>query len=68
MTKSDDNAYPLAYLDMATHEHGLTKREYFAACALQGLLSNPSFTATHPREIAEKATIAADLQIESLNG
>lgn len=45
---------------------GLTKREYFAAMALQGLLSNPS--ADHPfSEVADDAVKAAEFLIERLN-
>lgn len=48
------------------HEYkGLTKREYFAAMALQGLLSraNPSISQTY----AEQAVVWADQLINTLN-
>jgi hypothetical protein len=34
MTNKDDSVYPDGYAD----QHGLTKREYFAAMAMQGLI------------------------------
>ena len=43
---------------------GLTKREYFAAMALQGLLANDSGLITSK---ARDAVQAADLLIEELN-
>jgi hypothetical protein len=46
-----------------TH-NGLTKREYFAAMAMQGLLSNGSLG---DRLVSQNAVIYADLLIEELN-
>jgi hypothetical protein len=54
---------------------GLSKREYFAAVAMQGLLSNPEMAramrvvpdvARHS-SVAETAVLAADALIEALN-
>ena len=48
MKKADQPAYP--YPDMAQFDFslgemmGLTKREWFAGMAMQGILSNPSWT------------------------
>ncbi|PSB14398.1 hypothetical protein C7B65_26485 [Phormidesmis priestleyi ULC007] len=46
-TRSTDNAFPVHSTDFfegspigTTTHHGLTKREYFAAIALQGLLAS----------------------------
>lgn len=47
---------------------GLTKREYFASAALHGLLSDPRLGAERSMEVlSERAVIAADLLIKSLN-
>ncbi len=46
----------------STVTHGLTKREYFTAMALQGLLSNPN-TSFETRN----AVIIADALIAALN-
>lgn len=46
---------------------GLSKREYFAACALQGLLSAADKCDNHPG-LSIDAVIAADALIEALNG
>jgi len=47
------------------HFSGLTKREYFAAVALQGLLADPSSQLDHA---AHNAVVAADLLLRELNG
>jgi len=53
-----------------THTYGLTKREYFAATALQGLLSQPpidSNTFNDPELTARDAVECADALIKELN-
>ena len=42
-------------------------RTYFAAMAMQGLLSNPELTKTHDEVIAMTSTDAADALITALN-
>jgi hypothetical protein len=42
--------------------HGLTKREYFAAMAMQGLLANPNISC-----VTSDAVLYADKLIEALN-
>jgi hypothetical protein len=57
------NAFPQAKKDLNENsEYGLTKREYFAAMAMQGLLSNPN-TSFETRD----AVIIADAIIAELN-
>ena len=34
-------AFPAQHFDLTDAEHGMTLRDYFAAKAMQGLLSNP---------------------------
>jgi hypothetical protein len=48
----------------ASAQHGLTKREYFAACALQGLASNGG---SNPALAAFHAVFCADVLIDELN-
>lgn len=48
-------------------QDGLTKREYFAAMAMQGLCSNPEYVQLGPTQIAEHAVTQADKLIEELN-
>lgn len=48
-------------------EFGLSKREYFAALALQGLLACPSETYPAQKEVAEWSVIYADALIDALN-
>jgi len=57
------NAFPQAKEDLnVDSEYGLTKREYFAAMALQGLLANPNISV-----VTSDAVIYADRLIEELN-
>lgn len=39
-TKPHDNAFACEYSDKTYWENGLTKREYFAAMAVQGILAS----------------------------
>jgi hypothetical protein len=57
------NAFPMRNPDPSQNdEWGLTKREYFAAMAMQGLISNPN-TSFETRD----AVIIADALIAELN-
>jgi hypothetical protein len=59
-----DSAFP----NECTQEHGLSKREYFAAMALQGILANPATKDSDPsKDIAIDAVMLADRLIEQLN-
>jgi hypothetical protein len=58
-TKPNDKAYP------SPNNDGLTKREYFAAMALQGILANEG--SNHCLTNAEEAIYEADRLIEGLN-
>lgn len=69
MTNANDCAYPA---DSKTQtDGGLTKREYFAALAMQGYLSLlADSTIEHPMEpqhLAQKAVQYADALIAELN-
>jgi len=72
-TRPDDLAFPRPAFH---HEHtgtlhdaqeGVTKREYFAAMALQGLLANPSNNGYTHIESSIKAVRVADFLIYELN-
>jgi hypothetical protein len=67
MTEGKDNAFP--HRDTADNHTGLTKREYFAAMAMQGWLASFSGVETMPLPIrvSEKAVAFADALIEELN-
>lgn len=49
------------------HYKGLTKREYFAAMALQGLLSNPANADYDENDIIQQALYLTDKLIDGLN-
>ena len=55
----------ITYVDRLSK--GLTKREYFAAMAMQGLLANPDLTKTDDVIIAMTSIDAADALIKALN-
>jgi hypothetical protein len=40
MTKGEETAYPIVGSAFSDNYQGLTKREYFAGLAMQGLLAN----------------------------
>ena len=64
-TVAEDSTYPSTSSD---DNSGLTKREYFAAIALQGLLSNPEeYARTNNQDVARKAVFFADKLIAELN-
>ena len=79
--KPNDCAYPFTYeerygsedqFSRQAVEYGLTKREYFAAMAMQGMLANPQIVmGAHPDRIMEIISIAsvehADDLIRELN-
>jgi len=65
MTKSTDTVHPFTDSKNGWHETGLTKREYFAALAMQGLLANPAVDMLETT--AAKAVKIADHLIAELN-
>ena len=65
MTVSEDSAYPSTSSDDSS---GLTKREYFAAMALQGILTNAEFLIrSRDTPIEQKAVNFADKLIAELS-
>ena len=73
-TKSDDGAF--AWVNETSHiQYGLTKREYFAAIAMQGLLTRipkrqgdeVDLGILEAQRIASESRIMADLLIKELN-
>lgn len=70
MTKPIESAFPVFDSDgcFVTGHSGLTKREYFAALAMQGLLSVELIATRSPaREVADLAVERADALIAALN-
>jgi hypothetical protein len=69
-----DPAFPTANLARKSQTHplefvlqgGLTKREYFAALALQGLIAHPKSVNSSFQQDAESAVYAADCLIKEL--
>lgn len=67
MTNSDDTAHSYGYASTYSTYNikGLTKREYFAAIAMQGILSGKIQYGS--KIVADYAVEYADALIESLN-
>ncbi len=69
-TTPTQSAFPLCVGDhgeIAEINHGLTKREYFAAIALQALGRYLLDGGSNANEIAKEAVYFADALIEALN-
>lgn len=73
-TKPNDFTFPHSLGDITQYQHidcGLTKREYFAVMALQGILSGVSgveqLAHVHPASWSETAVQYADTLIAELN-
>lgn len=72
-TKPDETAFPIVYNEDNHVKGGLTKREYFAAMAMQAIVSNSSVdfdeNATYctPAKRSQQAVKMADALIEQLN-
>jgi hypothetical protein len=70
MNKTDgkDRAFARSATNQGYGSHGITKREYFAAIALQGLMANSHITERlKTPEISILAIRGADALIDALN-
>ena len=67
MTNGDDLIDSFAGTSTHVANYGLTKREYFAAMAMQGLLANTNYNSTDDAVLAMTCTDAADALIKALN-
>ena len=66
MTNGNESAMPLSeFAYNMQYSSGLTKREYFAAMAMQGMLAEQWWTS--PENLARCSTEAADALIKALN-
>ena len=63
-TKANEPAYPNIQIPLLKE---LTKREYFAAMALQGIIANKDGLDIKIERIVESAVDTADALIEELN-
>jgi hypothetical protein len=67
LQEATSNAFPMRNPDPSQNdEFGLTKREYFAAMALQGLLANGNYI-TNYKFLGEESVMFANALIEALN-
>jgi hypothetical protein len=65
MSKADWPAFPAMHYDLGEHEHGLTLRDYFAAKAMQGVLSRPTAGLLNAEDIAPASYMMADKMMEA---
>ena len=65
-TKKNKSAFPIIAEDYII-DGGLTKREYFAAMALQGIIANKDGLDIKIERIVESAVDTADALIEELS-
>lgn len=65
MTNKDDAVYQSNYDDNFAPEYGLTKREYFAAMAMQGILSGGRDRVIV--DVVRKAVMYSDALLEELD-
>jgi hypothetical protein len=65
-TKKNESAFPIIAEDYII-DGGLSKREYFAAMALQGIIANKDGLDIKIERIVESAVHTADALIEELN-
>jgi hypothetical protein len=61
------SAYPFVYVENSIVETGLTKREYFLAAVMQGLLSNPEVFKNWVEWSANKTETMHDIIINEAN-
>lgn len=66
-TKPNDATFPLKDDDYYLKQTGLTKLEYFAAAALQGLAANPNINWVSEDKIAKASLVCAKILINELN-
>lgn len=68
MSIKDESAFPSSLENNVNDQYGLTKREYFAAMAMQGLCANGLIhrDERHPLTIAFDAVKYADALIKRL--
>jgi hypothetical protein len=69
MTHANESAFPEVQElpQFNHHSYGLTKREYFASMAMQGVLSDPNNESLSQKAIAIYAVEMADSLIKELN-
>lgn len=66
-TNQDDNVIDVEQINNILCVKSITKREYFAACALQGYDMYKYITITQKKTIARQCVSMADALIEELN-
>lgn len=66
-TNADDFAQPTAFPEATIAQCGLTKREHFAAMAMQGFMSSKFCPHADADYITEYAVKCADSLIQELN-
>ena len=66
-TEPNDCVSPIGNHTQHQAKYGLTKREYFVAMAMQGMLSSDDFACSEPEFVSNLAVEQADALIAELN-
>ena len=61
----DIPAFPAMHYDLADNEHGLTMRDYFAAKAMQAIITNHKLEDCDDFVVAKNAYQLADFMLEA---
>ena len=61
----DIPAFPALHYDLADNEHGLTMRDYFAAKAMQAIITNHKLEDCDDFVVAKNAYQLADFMLEA---
>lgn len=68
MNNSEKPAYPVQIdNEVDVHNYGLTKREYFAAMAMQGLITMFNGSEMENKELVKRSISAADALLTELS-
>lgn len=66
-TEPNEQAFPMPGSQSNAFKRGLTKREYFAGLAMQGLLVTKAVEHLRPEFVAARSVVFADALIAALN-
>lgn len=67
MKNSEEPIYPITNQGTLRNRNGLTKREYFAAMAMQGILANENTGLSSNEVIAKESVKLANLLLTELD-
>ena len=63
--KTGGPAFPAMHFDLTEHEHGMTLRDYFAAKAMQAIMTAGYWNWKQPTDDAERCYEQADAMLKA---